>query len=117
MEFTNTNYSFEQALPKLVRDRIPEIIEKKEGKKANIQIAENDDEFLNFLLKKLVEEAMETQKSPAHNNTEEELADVLEIIESICQLKRWDLKNIKNIQAQKREKNGGFEKRYILLKK
>lgn len=117
MDFTNTNYSFEQELPKLIRDKIPAIIEKKEGQKANFRIAENDEEYLNFLLKKLVEEAQETQKSPAHNNTQEELADVFEVIYAILSLKGWTIEEIINIQKQKRGKNGGFEKRYILLEK
>lgn len=54
MDFTPTNLPIENQYPKLVRDRIPEIVEAK-GKKANIKTLQTDDEYLRYLLKKVTE--------------------------------------------------------------
>ena len=43
---------------KLVRDRIPECIDKQEGRKAKYRIL-NDDEYIESLNKKLIEESHE----------------------------------------------------------
>jgi predicted house-cleaning noncanonical NTP pyrophosphatase (MazG superfamily) len=117
MDFTPTDHPIENELPKLIRDRIPEIYEKKMAKPSQFRVAENDTEYLNFLLKKMVEESSEVKYSLEHNNLQEELADVLEIVDAIMVLKGWSKDEIAEIQKEKREKNGGFEKRYILLTK
>ena len=114
MDFTHTNYDFEKEYPKLVRDNIPAIIHNKTGKPADITLAESDEEYLKFLLKKLVEESLEAAKSSEHNNLNEELADVMEVVGAIVKLKGWKLEDILKIQEEKRSKNGGFEKRIIL---
>ena len=62
---------------KLVRDKIPEIIEK-DNKKCEIKIL-NDEEYKKALSLKLVEEANEFLES----NNIDELADVLEVIDAI----------------------------------
>ncbi len=72
MDFTHTSYDFEKEYPKLVRDNIPSIIQNKTGKPADTTLAEGDEEYLKFLLKKLVEESLEAVKSSEHNNLNEE---------------------------------------------
>lgn len=116
MEFIPTSLPIENEYPKLIRDRIPEIVEKK-GKQAKLAIAKNDTDFLNYLLKKIVEESVELAHSQEHGNTQEEIADVLEIIDTILKLKGWTKEDIETIQKEKREKNGGFEKRLIMIEK
>ena len=59
---------------KLVRDKIPSIIEA-EGRKVNIKQL-NNDEFKNELNKKLLEEVNEYLE----DNNVEELADIVEVI-------------------------------------
>lgn len=99
----------------MVRDRIPEIIGKK-GLIAKTRILD-DDEFLRFLLKKMIEESAELQHSLNKGNMEEELADILELIGELIKLKGWKKENIVAIQKKKRKKNGGFKKKILLLEK
>ena len=105
------------AYPKLVRDRIPEIIRAKEGIDVEYRVLENDQEYLNALLDKMMEEAAELRKSPEEGNLEEELADIFEVIYAILSLQKKTIEDIVAIQKEKREKRGGFEKRILMLKK
>ena len=99
-----------------MRDRIPEIIKRKTGNDVKQRIL-GDDEYLQYLLKKIIEEAAELQHSEEVGNMQEELADILEIICAILKLKGWSMENVVKIQKEKREKNGGFEKRILMMKK
>jgi len=114
--FKHTSYDFEREYPKLVRDRIPEILQKK-GEKRKFDILKNDKEFLVHLFKKLTEESIELQKSVEHNNWEEELADIFEVLETILRVKKRSRKEIAVIQKKKRNLRGGFRKRFLMLKK
>ena len=67
-------------------------------------------EKLEFLFKKLVEEALEFEK----DNTMEELADVQEVIEAIYQHLWWTKEQVEAVRLQKLEKNGGFQNGDIL---
>lgn len=92
---------------KLVRDKIPEIIEK-DGKRAVTRIL-NDDEFKIYLEKKLDEEVAEFHESKSI----EELADILEVIYAISDtygsvdalLCKWN---------EKVADRGGFTKKILL---
>ena len=63
---------------KLVRDKIPEEINKKGDRKANYRILD-DNEYLKELDKKLFEEAHEF----VEEHSVEELADLMEVISAI----------------------------------
>lgn len=117
MDFTPTNHPIENEYPKLVRDRIPEIIKSRTGIVPDQKILTDDQEYLDALLKKVVEESTELQHSGEHDNLEEELADVLELIDAILALKHKTLDEVRHIQKEKRTKNGGFEKRILMLRK
>jgi predicted house-cleaning noncanonical NTP pyrophosphatase (MazG superfamily) len=104
----------ESEYPKLVRDKIPEIIKDKTGIEPTYRTLEDDTEFLGALLKKATEEAAELQHSVENNNVEEELADLLEIIDTITSLRGKLIEDIEAIQIIKREKRGGFEKRILM---
>ena len=67
---------------KLVRDKIPENINRMEGRKATWRIMD-DDEYIKELNKKLLEEAHEF----IEENAVEELADIMEVIQSIMRVK------------------------------
>jgi predicted house-cleaning noncanonical NTP pyrophosphatase (MazG superfamily) len=69
------------AYNKLVRDRIPEIIEQN-GDRAVTYVLD-DDRFLAELLAKLVEESQEAQRASA-SELLFELADVLECCRRFC---------------------------------
>ena len=93
---------------KLVRDKIPEIIEKS-GKKAVIYIAD-DKEYLKKLYEKLIEEIEEFKENPSP----EELADILEVCDAIREYFNIDAKEVESIKKKKYEERGGFYKRIIL---
>ena len=91
---------------KLVRDNIINIIEKN-NKKANFHIA-NNNEYFQYLTLKLDEEIKEFKE----DYSIEELADVIEVIESLKKLEQY--KDVEKIRLEKKKKNGSFDKRIIL---
>jgi predicted house-cleaning noncanonical NTP pyrophosphatase (MazG superfamily) len=94
------------AYNKLVRDKIPEILDKK-GVAYEKRIA-SDSEYKSELIKKLHEEALEF----AEVGSPEELADILEVIEALKKLSEY--KSVEQIRINKKEERGGFEERIIL---
>lgn len=95
---------------KLVRDKIPEIIEKS-GKQCEIEIL-SDEKYLEMIDKKLEEELAEYHK----DKNLEELADLLEVIYAATKARGYSIKDLEKIRAEKAKKRGGFDKK-ILLKK
>lgn len=93
---------------KLVRDKIPEIIE--QNKKSHITHIANDEEYWEKLKEKLKEEVDEFLKS----STEEELSDILEVIYAICDFKGISKHVLELLRQRKSKKKGGFKKRIIL---
>lgn len=97
---------------KLVRDRIPEIIQS-EGRQCTTVVLSKD-EFLTALLDKLVEEADEVRNASSANRASE-LADLLEVLDAILKVGDLSLETVKAIQEKKRLERGGFNKRIKLL--
>jgi predicted house-cleaning noncanonical NTP pyrophosphatase (MazG superfamily) len=93
---------------KLVRDNIPEIIRGKGG--SPITHTADEGEYWVKLKQKLLEETSEFMDAESM----EELADVLEVVRAICEYKKYDLKDIETVRAQKAKERGGFKKRTIL---
>ncbi len=93
---------------KLVRDRIPEIIQRN-GQTPITRIA-SDAEYFEKLKEKLKEEFCEFSENPA----EEELADILEIVFAICDFKRINRKKLDALRKKKAKERGAFKKRIIL---
>ena len=91
---------------KLVRDRIPEIINN-HGKRCVYRIAEKE-EYLIRLTDKLREEVEEFIEDPS----EEELADIHDVLEQIQ--KMYKLHGFRAEQISKRIQKGAFEQRIIL---
>lgn len=96
---------------KLVRDRIPEIMEKN-GEKPITSILD-DKEYFNQLLIKLKEEVNEFLESEEI----EELADILEVIIAISEFKNTSYIDLELIRKDKSEKRGAFKNRIYLEKK
>lgn len=94
---------------KLVRDRIPEIIEA-DGKSCTTRTL-SDEEYLQFVDAKLDEELAEYHK----NGSIEELADLLEVICAAAAARGSSIEDVEAIRARKAEKRGGFEKRVFLI--
>lgn len=96
---------------KLIRDRIPEIIEANKG---HYEMRVLDEmEFEKELKKKLVEEAKELQNADDEEIVSE-LADVLELVKSIADQKGIKFVDVEEKQINKKEKRGGFEKKLFL---
>lgn len=94
---------------KLVRDRIPEIIEKT-GKACRTQIL-NDADYLAMLDEKLGEELAEYQESKSL----EELADLLEVMEAVTKARGYTWEQLLAIKEEKKSARGGFEDKLLLL--
>ena len=95
---------------KLVRDRIPEIIESA-GKKAVTRMAD-DAEYLSYLRRKLSEEVDEYMAS----GDVEELADILEVISALGRRAGVPLSRLIEIADDKRRARGGFDGRILLIR-
>lgn len=94
---------------KAIRDKIPEII-KKSGNECNVKTL-SDSEFLAELEKKLGEEVSEYQDSKSL----EELADILEVINRILEIKGIPKKKLEEIRIMEKDERGGFEKNLFLI--
>ncbi len=94
---------------KLVRDKIPEIVEAS-GKKVNICIA-GDAEYKTLLRRKLQEEVYEFLES----NDPEELVDIIEVILSLSKTYGISLTELLRMVEKKKVERGGFERKIILL--
>lgn len=109
---TEADLPIENQYPKLVRDKIPEIIER-DGKAADVHVAE-DGEYVNSLLRKLVEEATELSAAENLDHQKEELADVREVLSALQGALNLTENEIEEVQTSKRVERGGFSERLIL---
>lgn len=91
---------------KLVRDRIPEIIQEK--KLIPITHIANDEEYWIKLKEKLKEETEEFLKE----DNKEELSDILEVIKAISEFKK--IENLEDIRVKKAQERGRFKNKIIL---
>ena len=93
---------------KLVRDRIPEIIEDA----GNTRVTEilSDEDYLKMLDAKLEEELAEYH---ADQNIEE-LADLMEVIRACAVARGYTPEQLEQVRAEKAAQRGGFEKKILL---
>lgn len=94
---------------KLVRDRIPEIIEAS-GKICKIELL-TDAEYLRMLDAKLDEELAEYHK----DQNIEELADLMEVIYAAAVARGYTLEQLEQVRAEKAAKRGGFRHKTLLV--
>lgn len=93
---------------KLVRDRIPEVIQA-QGKKVVWRIL-TEEEHLVKLEEKLYEEVEEYQE----DKSLEEMADVLEVLYSICSARGYTAAELEAEREKKAKNRGGFKDRIFL---
>lgn len=93
---------------KLVRDRIPEIIEKY-GNKCSTEIL-SDEEYIEMLDKKLDEELAEYHK----DQNLEELADLLEVIYAATEARGYTINQLEEIRLKKQSERGAFKEKILL---
>lgn len=94
---------------KLIRDKIPEIIEADGGSCKTRVLKEG--EYLTELDKKLSEELSEYLES----GSIEELADLYEVIRSVAVARGYSTEELEKVRAEKAAQRGGFEKKLLLL--
>ena len=93
---------------KLVRDRIPEIIEA-DGKTCITEIL-SDAQYLEMLDTKLNEELAEYQESKSL----EELADLLEVMQAVVEARGWSWAQLEQVRQEKAAQRGGFARKILL---
>lgn len=93
---------------KLVRDKIPAIIEKK-GKRVRCRIL-NNAEYVKALERKLDEEVAEFHKS----KNIEELVDILAVVEALSRIYGGGVYELQEFHRQKLISRGGFDLRLFL---
>lgn len=101
----------EKTYNKLIRDRIPEIIENS-GKDYVVEVL-SDDDYLQHLKLKLKEELDEYI---AANEDEEviELADLVEVIYALIKHKGVSIEEFEETRVQKQVDRGAFDKKLFL---
>ncbi len=93
---------------KLVRDKIPEIIEA-DGRKCKTELL-SEEAYLKMVDAKLDEELAEYHK----DQNIEELADLLEVIYAAAQARGYSVEELERVRVAKVEKRGAFQKRILL---
>jgi predicted house-cleaning noncanonical NTP pyrophosphatase (MazG superfamily) len=96
---------------KLVRDRIPAIIES-HGYRA-VAHTLDEESYRTALLAKLAEEAQEAQQATA-DDLPAELADVLEVLQALTATFGLTWEQLQELAADKRAHRGGFRQRLFL---
>jgi predicted house-cleaning noncanonical NTP pyrophosphatase (MazG superfamily) len=97
---------------KLVRDKIPEIIQQSGLKCETLTLSES--EYRQALRQKVVEEAQEVAAADEENLITE-LADIYEVIDGIVETYGINRELIIAEQMRRRNERGGFQKRIKLL--
>lgn len=94
---------------KLWRDKAVERLEQMGSKIHWTKL--DEDQFAKQLKVKLLEEAEEVCVAKTKESLLEELADILEVIASFCELHDVSLQDITELQHKKRQERGGFQGR------
>jgi len=96
---------------KLVRDRIPEVIES-EGRRPVTRVLD-EASYRQALLAKLIEEAQEASNATA-GDLPGELADVLEVLRALTVTAGMSWPQLLALAEDKRSRRGGFGRRIFL---
>jgi predicted house-cleaning noncanonical NTP pyrophosphatase (MazG superfamily) len=97
---------------KLIRDRIPEIIEAA-GKRYQISVL-TEEEYVQALRKKVVEEAEEVKRSTG-GDLVKEIADLFEVVSYLMAVCDVSPEEVEKMRSDRHEMRGGFDKRLNLI--
>lgn len=98
---------------KLVRDKIPTIIEE-DGKCCHFNVLDQET-FREKLIEKFHEETIEFEETTNDDEAIEELADLLELIHAAATLHGQSIEEVERVRMAKKERRGGFEKKLLLI--
>ncbi len=95
---------------KLVRDRIPEILQSLGKKFTIVEKVSDRDRFREILFEKLREEVEEFIRNPCP----EEAADILEVIDTILSIEGFSLDDALKRKLVKKIERGGFSQGIVI---
>ncbi len=98
---------------KLVRDKIPQIIEGT-GKRYTAEVL-NEEDYIKYLKLKSYEELDEYCAARTNEEAVEELADLLEIVRTLAGYHGSSMEEVEKVRREKAEKRGGFEEKLFLV--
>ncbi|WP_368505208.1 phosphoribosyl-ATP pyrophosphohydrolase [Alkalihalophilus sp. As8PL] len=98
---------------KLVRDRIPEIIERS-GKGFRTEILDTQG-YDQQLREKLKEEMNELLEATSRKDVVEEMADLLEVVYALGSIHGVQPDEIQQVRMRKQSERGGFSDRIFLI--
>lgn len=98
---------------KLVRDKIPLIIESSDKQYKAMTLNEKD--YRQALKSKLVEETEEYLRAEEDSEAIEELADILELIKHLSAIHKSDMGEVENFREIKEKERGSFQDRILLI--
>lgn len=98
---------------KLVRDRIKEKIEGK-GEACSVRQIEDDNEFEQELLKKVVEEAGALSRATSRAEFLHEYSDLMVVLDALTQHLEFSEADIKTAMTENIDKKGFFKLRHFL---
>lgn len=99
---------------KLVRDRIPEIIE---ADGLSVETRElTSEETLHYLKIKAVEEAKELAEAKGIDEIKKEMSDVLEILQSLADRLEINMSEIEDLRLKRANSRGRFKDGIYLVK-
>jgi predicted house-cleaning noncanonical NTP pyrophosphatase (MazG superfamily) len=97
---------------KLVRDKIPQII--KQDKRFPVISRLASKKFVLELKRKLLEEVDELLQAKNKQDQIDELADILEVIQSLAKAEKIDWRLVEHRKKIKKQERGGFSERIFL---
>ncbi|MGG1629627.1 nucleoside triphosphate pyrophosphohydrolase [Rossellomorea sp. NRS-1567] len=98
---------------KLVRDKIPQIIESK-GKEFSTKVL-SDEDYIKYLKEKAYEELDEYCAAETNGEAVEELADLLEVIGALAKQHGSTIEEVESVRKDKTVRRGGFQEKVFLI--
>ncbi|KAA0566618.1 nucleoside triphosphate pyrophosphohydrolase [Bacillus sp. CH30_1T] len=98
---------------KLVRDKIPQIIESK-GKEYSTKVL-NDEDYIKYLKEKAYEELDEYCAAETDGEAVEELVDLLEVVRALAKQHGSTFEELESVRKDKAVKRGGFHEKVFLI--
>ena len=98
---------------KLVRDKIPQIIEATGKKYTSKKL--NDTDYIKSLKQKSYEELDEYCAAKSNEEAIEELADLLETIHALAIYHGSSIEEVEKVRQEKAEERGGFKEQLFLV--
>jgi predicted house-cleaning noncanonical NTP pyrophosphatase (MazG superfamily) len=102
-------------LPKLVRNKIPDIIRSR-GRNPITRPIAGDGQYRQALIDKMFEEILEYRTAETAEDRAEELADMSQVLRDLCALERISPERVEELRLRKEEERGGFDHRLMLEK-